>query len=168
MFFVSKPLSFCPESISSTKRYKKNPIGQATLCCALLLAGMHFAHARQPGHDEQQVVFRFVSGNDMFYIPWNDNGARLDFLCEKLVPAKPETGGMQVDGYGSNKKSVKIRYNRIKSVLIFLRGLTEDHFTTTNRIGSFNGLSDVVAVPCPIFEQRDTSATTDREAKRQP
>lgn len=147
----------------------KNQIRQATLCCALLLAGMHFARAQQPGHDEPQVVFRFVSGNDMFYIPWNDNGARLDSLCERLDPAKLETGSVQVDGYGSNKKIVKIRCNRVKSALISRRGLTEGHFTTTNRIGSFNGLSDVVVVTFPVFEQRktDTSATTG-EAKRQP
>ena len=145
----------------------RNQIRQAMLCCALLLAGMHFARAQQPGHDETQVVFRFVSGNDMFYIPWNDNGARLDSLCERLNPAKFETGSVRVDGYGPNKKIVKIRCNRVKSALILRRGLTESHFTTTNRIGSFNGLSDVVVVTCPFFEQRETdTSTTDREAER--
>lgn len=131
---------------------------------------MHFARAQQPGHDEPQVVFRFVSGNDMFYIPWNENGARLDSLCERLDPAKLETGSVRVDGYGSNKKIVKIRCNRVKSALILRRGLIESHFTTTNRIGSFNGLSDVVVVTCPILEQKktDTSATTDGEVERQP
>lgn len=148
----------------------KNQIRQATLCCALLLAGIHFARAQQPGHDETQVVFRFISGNDMFYIPWNDNGARLDSLCERLDPAKLETGSVRVDGYGPNKKIVKIRCNRVKSALILWRGLTEDHFTTTNRIGSFNGLSDVVVVTCPVLEQRATGTpvTTEREADRQP
>lgn len=148
----------------------RNQIRQATLCCVLLLAGIHLARAQQLGHDEPQVVFRFVSGDDMFYIPWNENGARLDSLCERLDPAKLGTGSVRVDGYGSNKKIVKIRCNRVKSTLILRRGLTESHFTTTNRIGSFNGLSDVVVVTCPILEQKktDTSATTDGEVERQP
>ena len=148
----------------------KNQIRQATLCCVLLLAGIHSARAQQPCHDEPQVVFRFISGNDMFYIPWNDNGARLDSLCKRLDPAKLKTGSVRVDGYGSNKKIVKIRCNRVKSALILRRGLTEDHFTTTNRIGSFNGLSDVVVVTCPVLGQRETGTpvTTEREGGRQP
>ena len=35
----------------------RNQIRQAMLCCALLLAGMHFARAQQPGHDESFLKF---------------------------------------------------------------------------------------------------------------
>lgn len=148
----------------------KNQIKKATLCCALLLAGIPFARAQQPDSGEPQVVFRFVRGNDMFYVPWKGNGARLDSLCRILDPAKFETGSVRVDGYGRDKKTVKIRCNRVKSELILWRGMTEDHFTTTNRIGSFNGLSDVVVVTWPVLETKTASTppAAEPEARQQP
>lgn len=150
--------------------YMRNQIRQAALYCALLLAGMPFARAQQPASDELRVVFRFVAGDDMFYIPWNGNDARLDSLCERLDSAHLEAGSVRVDGYGSDKGIVKIRCNRVKSELILRCGLTENHFTTTNRTGSFNGLTDVVVVTCPPLERwdMDTTATIGPEAERRP
>ena len=133
----------------------RNQIRQAILCCTILLTGMPLVHAQHPRSDEPQVVFRFSSRDDMFYVPWNDNGAKLDSLCRRLDPAKLATGSVRVDGYGSDKKIVKIRCNRVKSELILRCGLTEDHFTTTNRIGTFEGMSHVVVVTLPIPEKRE-------------
>ena len=110
-------------------------IRMITLGCVLWLAAMPAISVAQNASDEHQVVFRFVNGKDMFYIPWNGNGARLDSLCNILVPSMLEPGSVKVDGYGNDRKIVKARCNRVKTELILRRGLTEDHFLTTNQIG---------------------------------
>ncbi|MDD5865425.1 MAG: hypothetical protein PUD07_02910 [bacterium] len=133
----------------------RKPVKRAVLCCLLLLVGISFVNAQQSGSSEPQIVFRFVSGNDMFYVPWSDNGAKLDSLCSLLVPDILKAGSVRVDGYGNDKKTVKIRCNRVKSELILRRGLTEEHFTTTNRIGTFGELRNVVVVTLPILEERE-------------
>lgn len=134
---------------------KRKSFSQTALCCLLLLVGIPFARAQQSGSSEPQIVFRFVSGNDMFYIPWSDNGTKLDSLCNLLVPATLKAGSIRVDGYGDDKKTVKIRCNRVKSELILRRGLAEEHFTTTNRIGTFGELRNVVVVTLPVLEKRE-------------
>lgn len=40
-----------------------------TLSCVLWLAAMPAISVAQNASDEHQVVFRFVDGKDMFYIP---------------------------------------------------------------------------------------------------
>lgn len=123
------------------------------LCCPL-------ARAQQDGAAQHPytAVFRFVKGNDMFYVPWNGNGARLDSLCRALDPQTLEAGSVRVDGYGDDKAVVKIRSNRVKSELILRAGLTEDHFLTTNRTGSFNGLSNIVVVTLPSPKEAEKPA----------
>ena len=134
---------------------KRKSFSQTALCCLLLLVGIPFARAQQSGSSEPQIVFRFVSGNDMFYVPWSDNGTKLDSLCNLLVPATLKAGSIRVDGYGDDKKTVKIRCNWVKSELILRRGLAEEHFTTTNRIGTFGELRNVVVVTLPVIEKRE-------------
>ncbi len=134
---------------------KRKSFSEAALCCLLLLVGIPFVRAQQSGSSEPRIVFRFVSGSDMFYVPWSDNGARLDSLCNLLDSATLKAGNIRVDGYGDDKKIVKIRCNRVKSELILRRGLTEEHFTTTNRIGTFRELQNVVVVTLPILEKRE-------------
>ena len=131
----------------------ENRIRKILLCCAVLLAGVPFVRAQQPAPEELQIVFRFVGGDDMFYVPWNGNGAGLDSLCRRLDPATLKEGSVQVDGYGSDRELVKIRCNRVKSALVSRRGLAESHFATTLRDGLFNGLVDVVVVTCPAMGQ---------------
>ena len=128
-----------------------------TLSCVLWLATMPATSIAQDASGEHQVVFRFVGGKDMFYIPWNGNGARLDSLCSMLVPSMLEPGSVKVDGYGNDRKIVKARCNRVKTELILRRGLTEDHFLTTNRTGSFNGLNNVVVVTLPSMKAKEQS-----------
>ena len=135
---------------------KRKSFRPVALCCLLLFVGIPFARAQQSGSSEARIVFRFVNGNDMFYIPWSDNGARLDSLCNQLAPATLKAGCVRVDGYGDDKKTVKIRCNRVKSELILRRGLTEEHFTTTNRIGMFGKLRNVVVVTLPVLEKRES------------
>ena len=96
----------------------ENRIRKILLCCAVLLAGVPFVRAQQPAPEELQIVFRFVGGDDMFYVPWNGNGAGLDSLCRRLDPATLKEGSVRVDGYGSDRELVKIRCNRVKSALV--------------------------------------------------
>lgn len=127
------------------------------LSCALWLAAMPATSVAQDASGEPQVVFRFVSGKDMFYVPWNGNGARLDSVCNILDPSMLKPGSVKVDGYGTDRKIVKTRSNRVKTELILRRGLTEEHFLTTNRIGSFNGLKNVVVVTLPSMKAKEQS-----------
>ena len=98
-----------------------------------------------------QVLFRFVEGNDMFYVPWNGNGTALDSLCRMIKPEVLDRGSVKVDGYSDTKKLSMIRCNRVKSELITRKGLQEEHFTTTNNVGEWNGLKNVVFVTLPIL-----------------
>ena len=127
---------------------------KTVLLCTLLVtvATPTFAQAT---NESPQVVFRFVEGNDMFYVPWNGNGAALDSLCQMIEPAALDNGSIKVDGYSSTKKLSMIRCNRVKSELVIRMGLTEEHFLTTNNVGEWNGLKDVVFVTLPISGQAE-------------
>lgn len=102
-------------------------------------------------------VFRFVSHNDMFYIPWKGNGTQLDKLLS-LVEAHKTTilsgeSPLLVDGYcaseltpGENLKLAKIRSNRVKSALILSKGVNESCFITHNHAEPYGDLRHVVIV----------------------
>ncbi len=117
-----------------------------------------------------QVIFRFVGGKDMFYVPWNGNGLALDSLCQMINPALLSRGSIRVDGYSDTKKLSMIRCNRVKSELIIRKGLQEEHFTTTNNVGEWNGMKNVVFVTLPILnvekrqevQRQDESVRTDK------
>lgn len=97
-----------------------------------------------PANDgEHTVSFRFVPGDDMFYIPWEGIDAQLAALYAVVDEYRTEiaSGSMPVyvDGYSSSMKDGKrnlelsfIRANRVKSELIIHKGLTEDNFVTKN------------------------------------
>ena len=146
---------------------------KTVLLCTLLamVAAPMFAQATDKA---PQVVFRFVEGNDMFYVPWNGNGTALDSLCRMIKPETLDKGSVKVDGYSDTKKLSMIRCNRVKSELITRKGLQEEHFTTTNNVGEWNGLKNVVFVTLPILykvetekrqetQRQDKSALTDSQ-----
>lgn len=146
---------------------------KTVLLCTLLamVAAPMFAQATDKA---PQVVFRFVEGNDMFYVPWNGNGMALDSLCRMIKPETLDKGSVKVDGYSDTKKLSMIRCNRVKSELITRKGLQEEHFTTTNNVGEWNGLKNVVFVTLPILykvetekrqetQRQDKSALTDSQ-----
>lgn len=120
-----------------------------------------------------QVIFRFVEGKDMFYVPWNGNGSALDSLCQMINPALLDRGSIRVDGYSDTKKLSMIRCNRVKSELIIRKGLQEEHFTTTNNVGEWNGMKNVVFVTLPILnvekrkevQRQDESVRTDKSTQ---
>ena len=124
---------------------------KTVLLCTLLVTGVVAPTFAQTTDKSPQVVFRFVEGNDMFYVPWNGNGAALDSLCQMIEPAALDKGSIKVDGYSTTKKLSMIRCNRVKSELMIRKGLTEDHFLTTNNVGEWQGLKNVVFVTLPIL-----------------
>lgn len=111
--------------------------------------------------DARAVSFRFVPGDDMFYIPWAGNGAELEKLHALLDDYRAEiaSGAMpvRVDAYCVSRPTAKenlttafIRANRVKSELILRKGLTEDNFITGNYARKYEGLRDVVIVTLRI------------------
>lgn len=109
------------------------------LLSALLCAG---AYAQDSG-SEKTVQFRFVPGDDMFYVPWGGNDSELSRLYSLIDQYCSEIAGgtmpVYVDGYSGSMKSEArnrqlafIRANRVKSELILHKDLKEDHFITKN------------------------------------
>lgn len=91
-------------------------------------------------------VFRFVAGNDMFYIPWQGNDEQLRALCRMVDThrAAIDAGSLpvQVDSYCTSLPTEKenlhtafVRANRVKSELITRKGLKE----TEELLGSHAG-----------------------------
>lgn len=109
----------------------------------------------------QTVTFRFVAGDDMFYIPWAGNGGELERLHALVDEYRTEiaTGRMPVyvDGYCTslptrkeNLRTAFVRANRVKSELITQKGLKEDDFITANYAEAYNGGKDLVVVTLRI------------------
>ena len=145
---------------------------KAVLLCTLSIMVSLPIFAQETTGKVPQVLFRFVKGKDMLYVPWNGNGAALDSLCRMINPALLDRGGIKVDGYSDTKRLSMIRCNRVKSELIIRKGLQEEHFTTTNNVGEWNGMKNVVFVTLPILlgmeaekrkeaQGRDESVQTD-------
>lgn len=128
------------------------------LILSLLVATCGIASAQQqqpgePGPGTSLVAFRFVPGEDMFYIPWGGNDAELDRLYALVDEYRAEiTAGrmpIYVDGHcagkvaepvdyaGDNLKIAAIRANRVKSELITRKGLVEDNFITKNHATAY-------------------------------
>ncbi len=76
-----------------------------------LLAGQPSARRDNPFSDPApaEYTFRFVAGDDMFYIPWNGNGEELDRLLACIAQNKAAiTEGsvpVLVDGYCTSQPS---------------------------------------------------------------
>ncbi len=117
--------------------------------------------------DPVQVVFRFVNGDDMLYVPFDKNADNLDILCNTLKENAAGKGSVYVDGYSNSKQVSMIRCNRVKSELIIRTGINENTFTTTNNVGEFNGMKNVVVVTVVIPEEKKeeiAAATTTEPA----
>lgn len=124
----------------------------------LLIAAGVFA---QSGGSERVITFKFVPGEDMFYIPRDGNDLQLNLLYSLVDKYRQEiiSGKMpvHVDGYSSSMRSAKrnlelafIRANRVKSELITRKGLVEDNFVTRNFMTTYEGHKDIVVVTLRI------------------
>lgn len=140
-----------------------------------------FGQVETPAADEKVVTFKFLPGQDMFYIPYGGNDAELNRLYNMVEEYQAEitTGGMPVfvDGYCASGESAEAsfkiaiaRSNRVKSELITNKGLVEDNFITKNHTTTYTALDgksyrDMVVVTLRIpakVQQRDDAAERER------
>lgn len=157
---------------------------------ALLCAG---AYAQSdPGNtartttsgDEQIITFRFVPGEDMFYIPWEGNNIQLEALYAIVDQYSADiTSGVMpvyVDSYSASASSAErnrelafTRANRVKSELITNKGLVEENFITKNYTTAYTGSDGtiykdmvVVTLRIPAAEAKpDDSARLEQERR---
>lgn len=137
-----------------------------TLLFALgLLAGPTFGQTADNPSDPApaEYTFRFVAGDDMFYIPWSGNGEELDRLLACIAQNKAAiTEGsvpVLVDGYCTSQPSeaenlalAKTRSNRVKTEMILRGGLTEACFRTQNHADKGNFVTVRLVIPATPSE----------------
>jgi len=101
-----------------------------------------------PAAGDRIVTFRFIPGEDMFYIPYGGNDAELIRLYALVDEYRAEIASgrlpIQVEGYCASKDNAEenfntaaVRSNRVKSELITNKGLAEEHFTTKNHASAY-------------------------------
>ncbi len=146
----------------------------------LLIALCGYAQSSRTAAPQQEtVVFRFVSQQDMFYIPWGGNGGQLQRLCELVDRYKSEIESgrlpLYVDGYCAsfndakeNFKTAVVRSNRVKSELITNKGLKEEHFVTKNHTLAYEGMKDVVTVTLRIPVAKEELQTVKEQPGEMP
>ena len=124
--------------------------------------------------------FRFVAGDDMFYIPWSGNGAELDRLLACIAGNRSAildgTVPVRVDGYctsqataAENLAMAKTRSNRVKTEMILRGGLTEACFTTKNHAAEGNFVTVRIVIPAGPSEaelEAQRRAAEQAEAER--
>lgn len=126
------------------------------LLFVLLLSALVPVSAQE--RSDTTYVFRFVPAEDMFYIPWNGNGAELDRLLACISGNRSAiadgTVPVLVDGYCTSQPSeaenlamAKTRSNRVKTELILRGGLTEADFTTRNHASDGNFVTVRLVIP---------------------
>lgn len=133
--------------------------------CALLLCtvmgGSVWAQSSPQREASTVATFKFLPGQDMFFIPYGGNDTQLGRLYSLIDEYRAEiTNGkmpVHVDGYcasGENAeasfKIAVIRSNRVKSELITNKGLAEEHFVTKNHTTAYEGHKDMVVVTLHI------------------
>lgn len=137
---------------------------KTVLLCTCFVIGLLPSFGQTPD-GSPQVIFRFVEGKDMFYVPWNGNGDSLDTLCQMVNADTLQAGSVRVDGYSATKQLSMERCNRVKSELILRRGLTEEHFTTTYNVGKFQGMANVVIVTMPVMKAAEVAQAMEQAAE---
>ena len=131
------------------------------LLFVLLLSALVPVSAQE--RSDTTYVFRFVPAEDMFYIPWNGNGAELDRLLACIAGNRSAiadgTVPVLVDGYCTSQPSeaenlamAKTRSNRVKTELILRGGLTEADFTTRNHASDGNLVTVRLVIPAGSSE----------------
>lgn len=153
-----------------------------TLLFALgLLAGPTFGQTAGNPSDPApaEYTFRFVAGDDMFYIPWSGNGEELDRLLACIAQNKAAitegTVPVLVDGFCTSQPSeaenlamAKTRSNRVKTEMILRGGLTEACFRTQNHASQGNFVTVRLVIPATPSEADLAArrAAEEAEAKR--
>lgn len=151
-----------------------------TLVLMLCVCGASYGQAGQPSAKEKMVTFKFVPGNDMFYIPWSGNDAELERLYalvdEYLTEITAGRMPVYVDGYCAslptpkeNLKTAFVRANRVKSELIQHKGLTEANFITANYARAYLNNKDMVVVTLriPATQQPEQPEAVKEQPKKE-
>lgn len=155
--------------------------GMLAMFCLLNAGAMHGQiPAGNSTADTTVVTFRFLPGEDMFYIPWAGNGGQLERLYTLLDEYRTEiTAGrmpVYVDGYCTsmptdkeNLKTAFVRANRVKSELIQHKGLTEADFITANYARAYLNNKDVVVVTLriPATQQPEQPEAVKEQPKKE-
>lgn len=142
-------------------------IGIFILGAASAQVTMH-SQTTPPGVAGCTVEFKFVPGNDQFYIPWEGNGEALDGLLKTIeqniaylkagrmyisVSSYAATGGGDITA----ERMGYLRNSRVKSELIIRAGVTEAMFVTDRVIRepyAQSALRNVVVVTLPAGEDK--------------
>ena len=139
----------------------------AVLLCAVLVP----ATCRE--RTDTACTFRFVAGEDMFYVPWNGNDMELARLLACIESNRADIVGgklpLYVDGYCNSRGSetenlatAKIRSNRVKSELIVRAEIKEENFITRNHAAE----GDFVTVRLTVPAEETTVSDAEAEARR--
>ena len=126
-----------------------------TVVCVLL-----FLPLSAQEKTDTTYTFRFVPGDDMFYVPFHCNDKELARLEECVARYKSEILGgkipLRVDGhYSAGSDSLaRVRSNRVKSELIVRQSLTEGCFITCNHADSV----DYVTVQIKVKAQAPSTS----------
>ena len=129
---------------------------------------------------DSTYTFRFVTDEDMFYVPWSGNGEELDRLlaciAENRAAILDGTVPVRVDGYctsqataAENLAMAKTRSNRVKTEMILRGGLTEACFTTKNHAAEGNFVTVRIVIPATPSEgelEAQRRAAEQAEAER--
>ena len=127
------------------------------------------------GVADTSYVFRFVPHEDMFYVPFGENGKELQRLQECVERNKADILAgkipLYVDGYSisastqaENLAVAKTRSNRVKSELITRSGLVEKCFITHNHATDGNFVTVRLAIPAEKDVPDSTRAKADSMA----
>lgn len=114
---------------------------------------------------KERAIFRFVEGNDMFFLQLKgnrENLARLtDFINVHRERFVSNSAIIYVNGYcvevgkiTQRQQRVKTMSNRVKSELITRCGLTEGNFITLNTTTAYGEERNIVLVSIPIPSQK--------------
>lgn len=124
------------------------------------------------GVADTSYVFRFVPHEDMFYVPFGENGKELQRLQECVERYKTAILAgkipLYMDGYcisasteAENLAVAKTRSNRVKSELITRSGLVEKCFITRNHATEGNFVTVRLAIPVKKDAPDSTRAKAD-------
>ena len=107
---------------------------------------------------DSTYTFRFVTDEDMFYVPWSGNGEELNRLLSCIKQHKEAILDgeipVEVNGYCTSQSSAaenlamaKTRSNRVKTEMILRGGLTEACFATKNHASEGNFVIVRLVIP---------------------
>ena len=129
------------------------------------------------GRADTTYTFRFVPGDDMFYVPFGGNDRELARLLECVRRNRDAILGgslpLYVDGYcdslDSEKENLRVaavRSNRVKSELIVRQGLTEDCFVTENHSGGGDCVTVRIVIPTGRDDAEEARCLAERDVRR--